>query len=171
MALEGKVDDIFFVDADQEWEPQWILKLLKHPVDCVGAAVRLKTDDVERYNVRSTTFPIPVDEKTGLWKVDAVGTGFLRMSRRAMGTLWANSEPYQKNDQETRMVFDVRVVDGKLVGEDVICCLKLTELGIPVWIDPSFCPNHIGVKKYVGDFVAYIERLLEKERQPVGSQS
>lgn len=157
MALEAKVDDLIFVDADQEFTGEQVLALLCHKVDCVGAPVRLKTDEHEGYNVRALDGL--AGRNGGLWAVDGVGTGFLRLSREALKSLWELSEPYEKNGQKARMVFEVGVVDGRLVGEDVSMCLKLTHEKIPIHIDPSMVPGHIGPKNYKGNFKDWVARL------------
>lgn len=159
LALAAGFDDLFFIDADQEWEPEWILKLLSYPVDVVGAAVRKKTDAAELYNVRSSTFNIPVDMKTGLLMVDALGCGLIRYSRRAMQALWDSSEPYRgPGGKDSRWIFDVRPVDGELMGEDTAACTKLRALGIQTYLDQNMTAGHIGMKKYVGDFAAWLKR-------------
>ena len=95
LAIEHDFDDLVFIDADQDWQPEWLFKLLSYPVDCVGGTVRKKTDTVESYNVKSDTWPIPVDPRDGAWVVDGLGAGFLRLSKRALRLLWDNSEPYR----------------------------------------------------------------------------
>ena len=155
-ALAGGFDDLVFIDDDIEWEPEWMHRLLMHDADCVGAAYRKKTDEQEVYTVRLSQLPPPVDEKTGLWKVDGIGTGFLRLSRKALTALWNASEEYENEGRKCRWIFDVCVVNRQLVSEDNIMCLKLKELGFPVLLDPSFTPTHIGTKKFRGDFAAYI---------------
>lgn len=159
LALDAKVDDMVFVDADQEWEPAQMLSLLAHAVDVVGAPVRKKTDAAEEYNVRANSPNCRIDPRSGLWIVDAVGTGFLRVSHSALLAIWELSPPYQKGTQQCRMVFDLKVIDGQLWGEDTLFCARLTELGFPIHLDPSFTVAHIGAKKYTGDFAAWVKKL------------
>ena len=164
MALEGGVDDLFFIDSDQFWKPEWFLALLSHPVNVVGAAVRKKADREEEYNVKAQNGVIPVDELTGLLAPRSVGTGFLRVSRTALQAVWALSEPYVNNDGSTaRMVFDVKVIEGKLWSEDTLFCAKLIQAGIPIHLDASFTVPHVGQKVYEGDFATYIDKLAKAE--------
>jgi hypothetical protein len=152
-ALQHDFSDLIFIDSDQDWEPESVLKLLSHNVDCVGAAIRKKTDDEELYNVRCTTVPIPRDPATGLLAVDSVGTGFLRLTRRALIALWSRSEEYRDdNGQSNRWVFGLGPVDGRLVGEDVQMCMKLANAGIVTWVDPTIVCGHFGTKNFRGDF-------------------
>ncbi len=170
LAIEGGFDDLFFIDSDQGWEPEWFFELLKHQVDVVGAPVRLKEDETESYNVKSSVFPIPVDSATDLWVVESVGTGFLRLSRKALKTIWSNSEEYRTDSGKiARWVFDVRPVNGRLVGEDVAMCAKLREAGFSVHLDPRMDPSHVGIKKWTGDFGGWIARVAKErgERLPV----
>jgi hypothetical protein len=159
LALESQYDDLVFIDADQEWKPEWVMQLLRYPVDCVGGAVRKKSD-VESYNVRAASHNIPVDPKTGLMEVLGLGTGFLRLSRKAMLELWSRAEPYTDDTgKQNRWMFDVRPVNGRLMGEDIFMTETLRNAGIPVYLDPSITCSHIGIKKWDGDFAAWLKRL------------
>jgi len=151
LAVEGGIDDLIFIDSDQEWDPNDILKLLSYDVDVVGGTVVKKTDTPE-YNVKSLKEGLLQDPDNGLIKVQYVGTGFLRMSRKAFTAVWNMSEPYKCPQQDSRMVFELKVIDGDLVSEDNVFCDKWASLGGEVWIDPTITCNHIGAKKYTGDF-------------------
>lgn len=165
IALDNDFDDLIFIDADQDWIPEWVTRLLAYPVDCVGGTVRKKTDIAESYNVKHSSINIPADPKTGLLVVDALGTGFLRLSRRALQLLWDNSEPYScMGKTPTRWIFDIRPVNGVLVGEDVMVSMKLRALGIETYLDPSMTCAHIGMKRYTGNFAAWLERMQAEER-------
>lgn len=165
LALENGFDDLIFIDSDQDWRPEWVLKLLSYPVDCVGAAVRKKTDDAELYNVKSSTFNIPVDMKTGLLMVDALGCGFIRYSRKALQTLWDNSEEYCVLGREkTRWIFDIRPVNGVLVGEDTMVGMKLREHGIQTFVDPAMTCGHFGTKRFGGDFASWLKRAQAQHK-------
>lgn len=157
LARQAEVDDVLLVDADQEWQPEAAVRLLSHEVQVVGLAVRRK-EEAESYNVRSRQIPLR-GAGNGLWLVDGIGTGFLRLAKSAIAALWDASESYAKNGQQTRMMFDVQVVNGQLVGEDVWMCGKLAALGIPIHLDPSFTVSHLGAKKYQGDFEAFVGKL------------
>ena len=148
LAVKHDFDDLVFIDSDQEWEADWVLKLLAHPVDVVGGAVRKKTDDAELYNVKHNGFDIPVDKATGLLMPESVGTGFLRLSRKALRALWDYGEPYRIPGQpESRWIFDIRPVNGTLVGEDTRLGKTLAELGFQTYLDPRITCAHIPAHK------------------------
>ena len=159
LAIEHDFDDLIYIDGDQEWQPEWVLKLLAFPVDVVGGAVRKKTDDAELYNVKHPDADIPVDPQTGLLMPEALGTGFLRLSKKAMRALWDASDPYQVLGAPlSRWVFDIRPVDGLLQGEDVWLCRKLRALGFQIHLDQTITCGHIGAKKFNGNFANWLER-------------
>lgn len=160
IAAETQVDDLIFIDSDQAWNPEWFFGLLGHPVDVVGGAVRKKSDD-EQYNVRSVTFPVPADPTTGLLLVDSVGTGFLRLSKRAINAAWNAAPEYQDGNKHSRMAFDVRVIDGNLHSEDTVFCGALKALGFAIHVDPTITCSHVGSKTWSGDFASYLERLKQ----------
>lgn len=158
IAMENEAHDLVFIDADQAWNPSDFLRLLRHPVDVVGAAVRKKQEH-EEYNVlaRETV----IDEATGLMKVDGVGTGFLRLSRKAFSALWDISVPYTNGHggRPCRQVFDVEVMQGVLVGEDIVACFKLRASGFDIHLDPTVHVDHVGAKVWRGDFADFLKRL------------
>lgn len=166
LALDTGASDLLFIDADEVWEAAWAVRLLEHDVDVVGAAVRKKTDDAELYNVRAASPFMPINAKTGLWLVNGIGTGFLRLSRKALQALWdqAADEEYEDNGKINRMVFNVKVVNRRLVSEDNFMCNRLTDAGFTINLDPSFTISHIGPKRYTGDFLAWITAMQRKAR-------
>ena len=150
-----QASDIFWIDADQEWQPEWFLRLLQHPVAVVGAAYP-KKGDKEEYTVRVHNGTIQVDRSLGLWQVDSLGTGFLRIRRDALQKVWDSSEPYEAWNDSSRMLFDVQLLDGRLWSEDTIFCAKLIDAGYRIYLDPAFTVGHNGYKRYSGDFYSYV---------------
>jgi hypothetical protein len=149
LALDTECDDLFFMDSDQEWEPQTVLDLLTHPVDVVGAPVVKKSDTLIDFNIKVLPGGLqePVD---GLLEVASIGTGCLRLSRHAFHHIWIISEEYRGG----RMVFDPRVHEGELVSEDTSFCIKWRGIGGKVWVDPKRSCAHFGQKKYYVDFAS-----------------
>lgn len=156
IAMDGGYDDLFFIDFDVEWKPEWILKLLAYPEPVVGAAL-IKKSERESYTVKLVEKDLKWNDRKDLIEVDGVGTGFLKVSRFAMEKLWEISEPYLDQDKgPSKMVFDIKIENGDLISEDYVVCNKWRALGYKTWIDPTITINHIGNKKYVGDFNKFI---------------
>jgi len=152
LALDGKYDDIFFIDSDTEWEPEWFFRLLERPEPVVGGALIKK---------------LKFSEDKKLIQADGVGTGFLKVSRFALEKLWLASDPYTSEGEEHRMVFDIKVENGDLISEDYVLCNKWQKLGYKVWLDPTITCNHVGIKKFKGD----LNKFLDKQGYVRGSSN
>jgi len=167
LAIEEDFDDLIFIDSDEEWNPEWIFKLLAFKEEVIGLPVVKKSDQM-MFNIKA----LPTGLKTqqnGLMEVEAVGTGFMKISKPALKKVWGASPEYKNEGRTCRMVFDVQVVDGQLVSEDIIFCQKWRSLGGRVFIEPSMTSNHIGVKKYQGNFLEYLKFLQQTEKSANGN--
>jgi glycosyltransferase involved in cell wall biosynthesis len=148
-------DAVIWIDSDLEWNPMWIMELLGSDKDVIGGTYRKKTDDAERYTVKTKD----LTATDGLIKVDGLGMGFVKMSNKAVQALWDVSQPYQNEGRECRMVCDIQIVDGQLVSEDNVVTRKLADLGFDIWLDPRMTCCHIGTKKFYGNFEDFAKRL------------
>ena len=153
LALE--YDAVIWIDSDLEWNPMWIMELLGSGKDVIGGTYRKKTDDAELYTVKTKD----LTTTDGLIKVDGLGMGFLKMSKKAVQALWDASQPYQNEGREGRMICDIQIVDGQLVSEDNVVIRKLADLGFDIWLDPRMTCCHIGTKKFYGNFEDFAKRL------------
>ena len=157
LAIDGKYDDLFFIDSDTEWEPEWFFNLLERPEPIVGGALIKKTEK-EGYTVKLLDKKLKHSEDKKLLEVDGVGTGFMKVSKFAFDKLWLASDPYTSEGEQHRMVFDIKVENGDLISEDYVLCNKWKSLGYKVWLDPTITCNHIGVKKFKGNFKKFIDK-------------
>lgn len=162
MAYDSKVDDMVFVDADMEWVPEDFLKLLSHPVDFVGGTARKKSDSAEMYvlHVHDGDDALTRNPDHGLIDVKGVGTGFTRLTRKAIKSLWDASELYTAEGKVARNICEVQVVNGELLSEDIVLSQKYRNLGGTVWFDPTITCGHTGVKRYFGNFIEWEKRNL-----------
>ena len=160
MAIETNCDDIIFVDSDQQWNPEWIFKLLDYPVDVVGGAV-VKKCDMPMFNVKILPTST-IDESTGLMEVEALGTGFLRISKAAMIAVSDTSQEYKDSNKTCKMVFNIEIVNGELFSEDNVFCRKWRNLGGKVFVDPAMTCSHVGLKKWEGSFVDVFNMVVGK---------
>ena len=163
LALEGGYDDLIWIDSDIEWQPEWIFQLLEYPVDVVGGTYR-KKGDREEYVIRHLTTH-PVVSQNGLIEVSGLGTGFLRMNRRAMQYLWDTNKSYidNKDNKERRMIFDVIITDNDLMSEDIYALQKLINGGFKIWLDPTMTCSHIGPYKFQGDFSSWYKTGMQSK--------
>jgi len=162
IAVEQNFDYLFFIDSDVEWDPEWVFRLLKYPEDVIGGPLVKKSDDKEGYTCKILNKTLQYNESKTLIKVDAVGTGFMKLSRKAIMDLWNNSPMYKNEenpyDSTDRMICNVELQNGVLISEDFIICQKLKKFNYTIWMDPTFTLNHLGPKKFLGDFPKFMKK-------------
>lgn len=156
VAVEGNYDGMIWIDSDMEWDPMWIIKMIEAKEDVLGGTARKKTDEAEIYVAKTKDISV---HENGFVKCEGLGTGFVKLSNKAFMALWEVSPKYTNGDRECRMVCDVQIVDGELYSEDTMLFKKLNELGFDCWLDPKMTCNHIGTKKFVGNFEAFLQKL------------
>lgn len=141
--LETKATDILMWDADVGAQSDAVQRILKHDVDVVGGAYRLKNE--------SGQFAIKLGEgaaidANGLLELPGIGTGFLRIRRPAIEALAKSSRKARMSGVEAALIFDRTVVEGDRVGGDYAFCLKTGR----VFCDPSLLFTHQGPVDFVG---------------------
>jgi len=156
LAYDNKIDDLVFIDCDQDWNPEDFFKMLSHDVSIVAAPVIKKSDDPQ-YNVKLLGDYVVQDN--GLVEVDGVGTGFMRIRKDAIVKMWNNSKEYKEShkSEPSRMVFQVEIIEGELWAEDMVFCYKWNKLGEKIYIDPTINCGHSGEKRWVGNFSPWIK--------------
>ena len=156
-AIEDDVDDLVFIDGDQGWNGNDFIKLISHQKDVIGGVVVGKKDHI-MYNAKPALGGFKLDED-GLIEVMGVGTGFLRISKRALHMMWDLAEPYKYESRDARNVFVNGVIDGEYYGEDIAFCKKWASLGEKIYIDPTITCSHVGKKEWRGNFMDYLRIL------------
>lgn len=159
IALENDFDFLFFIDSDVEWTPSDFYKILEHEEDIVAGALIKKDLENEDYTIKILNETLVTNENLSLIDADAVGTGFLKISKRALQTLWEISPSYTSLEQEFRMIFNVGIDDdGTLISEDYFMCKKWESIGEKVWVDPKVNCNHVGTIKFFGNFEEFLDK-------------
>ncbi len=146
LMLERGFTDIIFADADNDWRPSWVLDLLNYPVDVVGGTYPRKQDETY-FEVRIKSKPMSPGPD-GLWEVDGLGAGFVRLSRKAVLALWNWAPSYRYRGETHRMMCNVTVINGELYGEDTTLYENLATLGFKVYLDPTMSCGHTGTKRW-----------------------
>jgi len=164
--LASEFEQLVFIDSDQAWKPEDLIKLIKSDKDFVGAPVIRKAER-EMYNIKCVDNPLKIN-KDGYMVVDAVGTGMLKLSRNCVQKVWDISQEYTMDFQKEphRMAFEIGINDkGQTVSEDNMFCFKWQELGGKVYIDTSIDPYHIGDKIWKGNFAGFVNKVLEARQK------
>lgn len=152
--IESDCDELVFIDSDQAWDAEDLLKLINIDKDFVGAPVIFKNSN--KYNVSFTEI-----FEEDLIKVDSVGTGFLKISKKVAKAVSDLSEEYTDGEEVNKMAFEVQTFNGNILSEDFVFCKKWKELGGDIFIDPSIDPYHIGNASFKGNFKDYLKKQKE----------
>jgi len=137
-ALAQGVDKILFIDSDQTFPANALIRLLSHNKKFVSATCRLRQDQVE-YAARSENGErINMLHYTGLRQVTSVGFAFSLID---VEVFKRTIEPW----------FNVTFSDGQWVSEDESFCHTASAAGCKIWVDADLTKEigHIGVKTYI----------------------
>ena len=161
IALTNEFESVVFIDSDQGWEPKYLIDIVNSEYDVVGLPVVSKSDQ-ESYNVRFDPEILDVDEQ-GYIRVSSVGTGFLKISKKALTSLAKKSKAVEFRGKKIKKICEYGQDGSDFVGEDINLCKKLTKLGYNIWINPAHTAFHVGNKVYVGNFAGFLERIRSTE--------
>ena len=163
---------LMFVDADIEFNPHDILKLISHNKPIVAGAYPLKKEPTS-YVVNLSPDALQLDD---LVEVMDAGTGFMMIKREVI-TKMQNAHPelhysgdlegdeYRKDlkgkeDHRQRLkenlysLFDTSHDKGdnnNYLSEDYTFCRRWQKIGGKIWLDSTVKLNHVGRKIYKGD--------------------
>jgi hypothetical protein len=192
-------DYVLFMDDDMVPERDSLVKLLSHQREIVGALCTKRTDpplpNIRYFDENTGDFSEILDWGTdGLIEVDAVGTGMILISKKALEEI---ADAYFKCRYEKKFLgmpdslaehfqaqrlraFDtinangwwfrnlLHMKDGNSeYGEDVSFCVMAKMIcSIPVYCDTTVRPGHLGKYPFsVADFLPYREMVLEKAKE------
>lgn len=149
---------LLFIDADMEWEPKAVMRLLASGKDFVGIAGPRKVDSPS-YCVNVET-PFYTKDRFDMIQVNEVGTGMLLLSREAICKL-VGAFPEKFFDiyegSHTYNLFETCVDDfGNFWSEDYLLCRKWRALNGEIWCDTMSTLHHVGQKKWRGNFGEYL---------------
>jgi hypothetical protein len=156
VALDNKMEWLFFLDSDVIPPRDAILRLMAHKQPIISGV----------YCRRSDPHGIPVMLRGGQWltnegvcgkviDVDLVGAGCLLIHRTALETI-RDKGPLDPKRGKTW--FDWRVdmkhllPEGKAMSEDFMFCMRAKELGYKILVDTSVRCKHVGLAE--ADFMS-----------------
>jgi hypothetical protein len=158
-AVIHEVESLVFIDSDEQWVPQALLDLINSPYDVHGLPVPNKSDEVEGYNVRLLDAAGAERDGEGNICVDGVGTGFLKLSQRALQALWNTHPDVLFRGKTLKAVCEYGMVGNEFVSEDYNLCNKLRAAGFDIWVSTQYTVSHRGTKTWHGDFGGYLGRV------------
>lgn len=172
-----------FIDADIEWQPEAIIRLLAADKDVIcGAYPKKKLPVTYAINFKpGSDQKLRQCPKSGAIEIRDAATGFLMIKRRVFERMIAaypqtryvgTTSLTPEQDRFTHALFDclIEVVDGepRYLSEDFGFCRRWQAIGGEVWLDPAIKLNHHGPMAYEGD-VSSIFVAEEAQCAPSGS--
>jgi hypothetical protein len=154
------VESIVFIDSDQRWQPEALLSVIDSPYDVTGLPYVKKTDEPHQYNLKVTDLSSLVPDSDGYCRTDAIGTGFLKISHKALTALWESHPDVTFRGKTLKSICEYGVTaDGDFIGEDITLCNKLRALGYDIMLNTNYTVSHLGTKQWDGDFQQFLQTL------------
>jgi len=167
IAYQDNFESIVFIDSDQVWDARALLDVINSQHDVIGLPVVSKTDEPGNFNVKLKGIDQIEKDEQGNIKVDAVGTGFLKLSRKALEALWNSNPTTLFRGKELKLICEYATSYNEFVGEDIYLCTKLKELEFDIWINPNATCAHIGSKVWMGDFSHFLEFITSQKPEEI----
>lgn len=158
--LESNCTDLMFIDADINFEPEDVLRLMAWASDPVKGIV----GGVPRTRKTNKVYIAQLDQdeegltmnRMGLVRAKRIATAFMLVRREVFERL-VNENPQwnyydHSSDRQLNAVFDFLVTEEGYMGEDYLFCDRARAIGYEIWIDPTIKLGHMGVQEYEGDF-------------------
>ena len=160
MATRPEMSHLVFVDADLEWEPRDLLRLIGHDLPVMCGIYPKKTEPAE--------FPFhPLLDEKGVARRNQV-TGAIQIANGPTGFLCVKREVFVQMREAYPQLkfacpkaspaeldwlyayFDTYVEEGILWSEDYGFCRRWRALGGEIWCDPEIRLGHVGQRIYTG---------------------
>lgn len=171
--LAAGAADAVFIDADMEWQPDAVLRLLSSQQLVIGAACRRRQQDIAETDPRSWCIRlIPAsahelkEHAGGPLEVEGTGTGFLRVNRQVFDRLMVTHPDWKApgsdfmTPEERKWYYRFfRFPENDDLGEDYFFCRAWREIGGSIWIDPQLSVGHVGTYVYRGSVRSLFTRV------------
>jgi len=177
---------LLFIDADIEFEPEQVFRLLEFGADFTAAVYPVKQINWElmagaaqagRSPLESATLAYVVERDTadklfirnGFVKSRYAGTGFLMVRRSVLEAMIEHYPELRYTHEHTgndpldgsrwrSALFNCMVdqATGFYLSEDFSFCRRWTDMGGEIWVDHLSRLNHVGVMVYRGNLAARV---------------
>lgn len=163
--LESDCTHLLFIDADIEFEPKAIARLLAMDKDFVVAAY-LKKSERGEFAISflpEAEFALEQCPKTGCVKIARAGTGFMMLKRAVFERLAAAMPELGYEDysaaaapRSMHAFFEHIVRDRRRWSEDYTFCERWRAIGGDIWLDAQIELGHWGGKPWRGSILDHI---------------
>lgn len=167
MFLESGATHLFFIDADIEFEPDAVIRMLAMDKDIIAGAYPKKALPVQYAMNFKYTDPVKkqIRVENGAVEVWDASTGFFCIKREVFEKMMlAYPDLHYKNDSNIDpklqkycyALFDTMLDadengDNRYLSEDYTFCRLWQRLGGEIWMDPNTRLNHVGSYTFEGD--------------------
>lgn len=173
--LNSDCSHLMFIDADIEFDPESILRLLTHDQDVISGVYAKKYYVMERLASGQEVVDFPISgqitlNEKGLIDSTYLPTGFL-MIKKSVFEKMTNHYSHLKYSNDISGYghldtfydfFQVSVRNGILESEDWGFCSLWRAIGGQVLIDPAIQLGHIGWHKFSGDPLKWCKEAIER---------
>lgn len=157
--LSGDCSHLMFVDADIQFNPQDIVKLVNHDKDIVGGIYPQKT-----LPPKMVVNTLNNSEQQGdLIEVGTLGTGFMLIKRSVFekmieegATPYVDAIGLSPEENANQYDFFQCTIDskGRYLTEDWSFCRRWRQLGGKIWADTKIALAHVGYYRFQPDLGA-----------------
>jgi len=176
--LDSDCTHLFFIDADIDFDPKSVLKLLRHNKPVIAGVYPKKYYVWNRVNTGEEIVDYPFGgevhfNQDGLIETAYLPTGFLMIKREVFTNIASNKpELKYKNDIDGYGQIDTfynffrsGVHNGIYESEDWGFCSIWRELGGKVFIDPTIKLGHIGWSRFSGNPLKWCQEAVSRYAQ------
>lgn len=164
MFLDTDCSHLMFIDADIEFEPDSVIRMLAMDKPIIAGAYPKKTLPID-YAI-NLKFKDPqrtqINVQDGAVEVLDASTGFFLIKREVIEKMiLEHPELHYKNDssidpkfnRNCYALFDTHLDprDNRYLSEDYFFCRLWQKMGGQIWLDPNTKLNHIGSYTFQGD--------------------
>lgn len=177
--LQTPATHLMFIDADINFNPDDVFKMLLADKDLITGAYPAKAIDWEKmskgqdktvkglqHNAIRFASGIKENSKTsdGLYEIEHGATGFMLMKRHVIEDM-IKAYPETKyipeiwddikyKDVAKYALFDTMVYNDKYLSEDYTFCHRWQQMGGKVYVDPSVILDHVGSYTFKGSSIS-----------------
>lgn len=176
--LNSDYSHLFFIDSDIEFDPESVIKLLRHNKKVISGVYPKKYQVLERVVSGEETVDFAFGgeinfNQDGLIESAYIPTGFLMVKREVFIEIAAKKpELKYKNDIDGYGQLDTfynffrsGVHDGIYESEDWGFCSIWRELGGKLLIDPTIKLGHIGWNRFAGNPLKWCQEAIHRYSQ------
>jgi hypothetical protein len=155
MFLRSMSDYLLFIDADQGFDAQAVVRMIDENVDLIGAAVPMKAINWARVKKAVLDGKENLENPNTIAEVDYMGTGLMLISRNVFETIKKDIKQYRCDQPQIgSIVFGDPIYDfwqttiddesERLLSEDYQFCKLWKESGGKIYLAPYVRVSHAG---------------------------